>query len=272
MAAWSAKARERGNTVGFVPTMGALHEGHLALVEQAAEECGAVACSIFVNPLQFNDPKDLANYPRQLDADLGLLRSAGCNAVFVPSAETLFGDHSPVTYDLGGIDRFWEGPSRPGHFQGVANVVARLFHFVRPDRAYFGEKDRQQLTIIRHLARSLHWPEHIVPCPTVRAADGLALSSRNQRLSIQERAAAPALYRALQLAAEMAFKHPTEHVTQAVMTLLAQEQHVALDHFGLADADTLVPLEEWPSSGEAVALIAAQVGPVRLIDNLTLRR
>lgn len=271
MAAWSAMAREKGHTVGFVPTMGALHEGHLALVQQALKECGAVACSIFVNPLQFNDANDLAKYPRQLDTDLQMLRAVGCHAVFTPLAETLFGGHTPLTYDLGGIDRYWEGPSRPGHFQGVANVVERLFHFVRPERAYFGEKDRQQLTIIRHLARTLSWPEQIVPCPTVRAADGLALSSRNQRLSAEERAAAPALYRALQHAAGMAFRLSPAAVTQEVTALLATEPLVDLDHFGLAHADTLAPLESWPATGEAVALIAAQVGPVRLIDNLTLR-
>jgi pantoate--beta-alanine ligase len=268
----SAEARRSGATVGFVPTMGALHAGHMDLIRKARETTGLVVCSIFVNPLQFNDPKDLENYPRQLEQDAGLLREAGCHVLFAPAREDLFHDFTPRTYDLGGLDTHWEGPSRPGHFQGVVNVVERLFHFVRPDAAFFGEKDRQQLAIISHVARAERWPGRIVPCATVRAPDGLALSSRNQRLSPEERHRASVLYRALQEAARLAFLEPPAALHQAVAGILSGEPSVVLDHFGVADARNLQPLETWGDRQEAVALIAARVGPVRLIDNITLAR
>ncbi len=271
-AQWSAQVRAKGGKVGFVPTMGALHEGHLDLIHRAKASCEQVVCSIFVNPLQFNNLQDLERYPRQPEQDRALLEQAGCNALFFPSGETLFADHTSSTYDLGGLDRSWEGPSRPGHFQGVVNVVERLFFYVRPDKAFFGEKDRQQLAIIKHAAGVLHWPEEIVACPTVRAADGLALSSRNQRLSEDQRASATVLYRALQKAQEMAFRHPVLDVHQAVRGLLERVPDVELDHFGIAHPLTLEPLEDWSGTDQAVALIAAQVGAVRLIDNLTLVR
>lgn len=268
----TAAARQAGITVGFVPTMGALHAGHLDLIRKAREATGLVVCSIFVNPLQFNDPRDLENYPRQLEQDAGLLRQAGCHVLFAPTMEDLFHGFTPHTYDLGGLDAHWEGPSRPGHFQGVVNVVERLFHFVRPDAAFFGEKDRQQLAIIGHVARTERWPERIVPCATVRAPDGLALSSRNQRLSPEERRQAAVLYRALQKAAALAFIQPPAAIHEAVAAVLANEPSVVLDHFGLADATDLQPLASWGDRTEAVALIAARVGPVRLIDNITLVR
>jgi len=272
MSESSAIARRAGRTVGFVPTMGALHEGHLDLVRRARAEHGQVVCSIFVNPLQFNNASDLANYPRQLDRDIPMLEEAGCDVLFAPQKDELFKDFVPTQYDLGGLDAHWEGPSRPGHFQGVVNVVERLFFHVRPDAAYFGEKDRQQVTIIRHMARILHWPERIIPCPTVRASDGLALSSRNQRLNERERAMATILYKALSRAAELAFRQPLPAVLAATKDILATEPEVVLDHMGIAHPDDLHPLVDWPETDTAVALIAAQVGPVRLIDNITLHR
>lgn len=270
MAGWSATARRSGLSVGFVPTMGALHAGHAALVERALNEHGAVACSIFVNPLQFNDPSDLRNYPRTVEADMQLLSGLGCSALFMPSEAGIFANYGPRQYDLGGLDRYWEGPSRPGHFQGVVNVVERLFHYVRPDAAYFGEKDRQQLAIIRHVARSLHWPERIVPCATVRDPDGLALSSRNARLSDAERAEATILHKALRAAGELAFRTPVQEVLDAMSGVLARSTMVAPDHIGIVDEDSLEPITEWGWRRRAVALVAAQLGPVRLIDNLTL--
>lgn len=271
-AAWSAAQRRQGGRVGFVPTMGALHAGHLALVAEARRQCDRVAASIFVNPLQFNNPEDLARYPRQPEADARLLEEAGCDMLFQPDAEGLYHGTSPLRYELHGLDLHWEGPSRPGHFQGVVNVVERLFHYVRPDRAFFGEKDRQQLTIIRHVANTLHWPTVIVPCPTLRETDGLAMSSRNQRLGPADRARAPLLYRALQAVADLAFHHSVEEARQAGLDVLAGDPGIQLDHLGIAHPDTLVPLTHWDGLDRAVALIAAQVGPVRLIDNLDLRR
>lgn len=271
-AEWSAGCRRQGATVGFVPTMGALHEGHLDLVTRALRECDQVVCSVFVNPLQFNNAEDLAHYPRQVEQDTALLVQAGCHALFTPAKEAIFAEFTPAEYDLGGLDRYWEGPSRPGHFQGVVNVVERLFHYVRPDKAFFGEKDRQQLAILQYVARTLRWPEHIVPCPTVRAADGLALSSRNQRLSATERTTATALYKALCAMAEVAFTASPEQTVAAGMAVLSAHPDVVLDYLAVADARTLAPLSQWPADGPAVALVAAQVGPVRLIDNMTLER
>ena len=252
--------------------MGALHEGHLDLIRRAKAETGSVVCSIFVNPLQFNNAEDLARYPRQMERDSALLREAGCDALFAPEKETIFAGHQAIIYDLGELESYWEGPSRPGHFQGVVNVVERLFFYVRPDRAYFGEKDRQQLTIIQHVADDLLWPEHIVPCATKRDASGLALSSRNQRLDDAQHQEAAALYRALQLANEGAFRKDIPAIHAAVEALLKEYPSITLDHFGIAHPKTLKPLEEWGDLQEAVAIIAAQVGPVRLIDNITLRR
>ncbi|MBL7954096.1 MAG: pantoate--beta-alanine ligase [Flavobacteriales bacterium] len=272
MAGWTAEARRSGASVGFVPTMGALHQGHLDLVRRAKRDHAKVACSIFVNPLQFNNLDDLKHYPRQLELDRELLYEAGCDALFAPEKEAIFADFIPLTYDLGVLNDHWEGPSRPNHFQGVVNVVERLFHYVRPDEAYFGEKDRQQLTLLRYMAAQEHWPERVTGCPTVRAADGLALSSRNARLNPEERQQATILYKALRQAASMAFHGPIASVNQRVSEVLAEEPAVKLDYFGIADHDTLVPLEDWGDHEQAVALIAAQVGPVRLIDNITLSR
>jgi pantoate--beta-alanine ligase len=272
MAARSALARRSHASVGFVPTMGALHEGHLDLVHRARSACDLVVCSIFVNPLQFNNPTDLEHYPRQVEQDSTMLTEAGCHVLFLPDKAQLYAAHRPISYALDGLDAHWEGPSRPGHFQGVVNVVERLFFHVRPDKAFFGEKDRQQLTIIQHMARKLHWPEEIVPCPTVRASDGLALSSRNQRLSPEQRRQATVLHRALRKADDLAFTHPIGALHDSVASVLAEEPSVVLDHFGVADAATLEPLTEWGDRSSAVALIAAQVGPVRLIDNITLVR
>ena len=272
VAAWSAEQRRAGRTVGAVPTMGALHAGHLHLVERARAECGAVVASIFVNPLQFNNPEDLRKYPRTLEQDIALLRGVGCNALFAPTAEGIYRGHSPRAYALGELDAHWEGPSRPGHFQGVVNVVERLFHYMRPDRAYFGEKDRQQLTIIRHVAHSLRWPEQIVPVPTVREADGLAMSSRNQRLGPEDRARATRLYQALRAVADHAFQVPVQEALQAGRQVLDADPAIRTDHLALAGVDDLRPLEGWTGVDEAVVLVAAQVGPVRLIDNITVHR
>ena len=269
-AAWSASIRRAGRTIGFVPTMGALHQGHLALIARARSECDAVCASIFVNPLQFNNPDDLRHYPRQLEQDSRLLEDAGCDLLFAPDEASIFHGHTPRTYDLGGLDEVLEGPSRPGHFQGVVNVVERLFHYVRPDAAFFGEKDRQQIAVIKHVARTLRWPERIVPCPTERAVDGLALSSRNHRLSPEERAIAPVLYQCLRAVAEVAFRVPVAEARWAGETVLRTAPSVRLDYLEIADPLTLRPLSAWGDRAEAVALIAAWLGPVRLIDNVTL--
>jgi pantoate--beta-alanine ligase len=272
MAEWTAGARRAGARIGFVPTMGALHRGHLALIDAARSGQDMVAASIFVNPLQFNDPADLANYPVRTAEDEAMLRAAGCHVLFRPTRNGLFAGFTPKAYDLGGLDAYWEGPQRPGHFQGVVNVVERLFNAVRPDAAYFGEKDRQQLAIIRHVAEQLRWPVAIVPCPTLRESDGLAMSSRNLRLSAEDRSRATALHQALQAVASIAFTHPVGSGLAAGRAVIERTPGLTLEYLGIAHPDTLAPLSEWGTNKEAVALIAAQAGPVRLIDNLTLRK
>lgn len=252
--------------------MGALHEGHLDLIRRAKAIHPQVACSIFVNPLQFNNPDDLKHYPRQLEQDRALLQGAGCDVLFAPEKEAIFADFTPARYALGGLDAHWEGPSRPGHFQGVVNVVERLFHYVRPNEAFFGEKDRQQLALLQYIARTERWPERVTGCPTVRAVDGLALSSRNARLNPTERQQATVLYRALKAVAAMAFNAPVEGCRQAGLNVIASEPSITVDYFGIADHDSLEPLGSWGDREKAVALVAAQVGPVRLIDNITLVR
>lgn len=252
--------------------MGALHDGHMSLISKAKEEGGRVICSVFVNPLQFNNPEDLAKYPRQMDEDRAMLEETGCDAVFVPVADNLYAGHSPRTFDLGGLDSKLEGASRPGHFQGVANVIERFFHFVRPDAAYFGEKDRQQLAVIRTLTAGERWPVRIVGCPTLREPNGLAMSSRNQRLSLEEREQAAVLYRALTRVQQASFTSTVEEAKQAGMAELALEPAVRLDHLEIVDGITLDPLPDWGDRTEAVCVVAAFVGPVRLIDNITLRR
>lgn len=270
-AEWSAHQRRQGRTVGFIPTMGALHDGHISLVTKARQACGAVAASVFVNPLQFNNKEDLSQYPRQLEVDAELLRMAGCDLLFHPLEGQLFARFRPRHYDLGGLDAHWEGPSRPGHFQGVVNVVERLFHYVRPDSAFFGEKDRQQLAIIQYVQQKEHWPERIEGCPTLREADGLAMSSRNQRLDASDRTRATVLFRALR-AVQGEFPGSVRKAIEAGLAVIEQEPAVRLDYLGIADARTLAPLADDAAEVPAIALIAAQVGPVRLIDNIALGR
>lgn len=252
--------------------MGALHDGHISLINKAKEECASVICSVFVNPLQFNNPEDLANYPRQLERDERLLEQAGCDAVFVPGTEQLYAGHLPREFDLDGLDRKLEGASRPGHFQGVANVIERFFHFIRPDAAFFGEKDRQQLAVIRRLTAGERWPVRIVGCPTLREPSGLAMSSRNQRLSPEERERASVLFRALSRVQQVSFHRAVAEARQAGLAVLAHEPAMRLDHLEIVDSMTLDPLFDWGDRTEAVCVVAAFIGPVRLIDNITLRR
>jgi pantoate--beta-alanine ligase len=271
-AAWSATQRQAGLSVGFVPTMGALHAGHLQLVREALTQCGAVAVSIFVNPLQFNNQEDLKHYPRQLEQDLGLLGQAGCQMVFTPTEAGIYRNHQVRHYDLAPLDAVLEGPTRPGHFQGMVNVVERLFHYVRPDMAFFGEKDRQQLCILQHVARQQRWPEQIVPVPTQRAADGLALSSRNQRLTATELAQAPLLYASLRAVAAHAFKGTVEEAREAGLQLLRRDPAFRVEYLEVAHPRDLHPLTGWEDLDEVLVLVAAQLGAVRLIDNIAVRR
>ncbi len=253
--------------LGFVPTMGALHTGHLSLVERARRECASVAVSIFVNPTQFNDPDDLRTYPRTPEADLGLLEEAGADFVFMPSAEEIYPEPDDRIFDFGLLDKVMEGASRPGHFNGVAQVVSRLLDIVRPDRAYFGEKDFQQIAIVRALKEQAGFAAEIVPCPIVRDTDGLALSSRNALLPPEYRRAAPRIYDVLNRSTQLRNMTP-EQVREWVVNEVEKEPLLKVIYFEIVDARTLMPAACWHDECAAQGCIAVQAGPVRLIDNI----
>ena len=262
--------RDSGLTVGLVPTMGALHEGHLSLIRRAKKENDVVVASVFVNPVQFNNPTDLEKYPRTPEKDVALLESAGCNAVFMPSVEEMYPTKVEDHYDFGIIEHVMEGACRPGHFNGVAIVVRKLFDIVQPDRAYFGEKDFQQQAIIRKLVQDYKINVEIVPCDIVRENDGLAMSSRNMRLNEEERAIAPMIYKVLK---ETVAEYET--MSPAEMKALALKKYSDIKQFDveyveIADETTLQSVADWKDCEHARIFVALQLGPVRLIDNLRI--
>ena len=266
------RARAAGRTVGLVPTMGALHAGHLSLVARAAAECDVVAVTIFVNPLQFGDPSDIDQYPRTLEADLARCAEAKVTAVLAPSVTEMYPawpEPLSTTVSVGSVSERFEGAARPGHFDGVATVVAKLFAVAGRCRAYFGEKDFQQLAVVRSLVSDLSLPVDVVGCPTVREADGLALSSRNVRLSAAERASAVVLSRALATgrSAVGSGERDPDTVGAAMAAVVGTEPAVALDYAVAVDARTLEVPALLDGSFPVRLLIAARVGPVRLIDN-----
>lgn len=263
------KARlDQGLSVGFVPTMGALHAGHIELVKRSVRENGCTVVSVFVNPTQFNDPKDLERYPRTLEADCELLQGAGCEIVFAPSVQEVYPVMERPEFDFGVLGSVMEGACRPGHFDGVAQVVGRLFDLVTPHRAYFGEKDFQQLAIIQEFVKREGYPLEIVPCPIVRQEDGLALSSRNKLLTTEGRAAAPTIYKILSQSREMARTMPLAEVREWVIAQLNSEKMFRLEYFEIVDALTLCFLNEWKESESPVGCVALFCGEIRLIDNI----
>ena len=263
-------ARAGAGDLGLVPTMGYLHDGHMSLVARAKAECAAVAVSIFVNPTQFAPNEDLARYPRDLPRDLGLLGPAGVDLVFAPAPQEIYPAGFDTTVEVRGVTDVLEGAVRPGHFAGVATVVAKLFNIVQPSRAYFGQKDAQQSVVIRKLVRDLNLPVEVIVAPTVREPDGLALSSRNSYLTPEQRAAGPAIYRALNAARARfeAGERNAEFLRDAMRSVIAAEPLMSLDYASVADADTLQELAT--VNGAALASMAVRVGPTRLIDNLLL--
>ena len=263
-------ARGAGRTVGFVPTMGYLHAGHASLMEAARADCEVVVTSIFVNPLQFAPDEDLDAYPRDLSGDTALAERCGVDVIFVPSTREMYPEPIRTTVSVGGVSQGLEGGARPTHFDGVATVVAKLFAIVGPCRAYFGEKDFQQLAVVRRMVHDLSIPVDVVGCPTVREPDGLAMSSRNAYLTEDERAAAPVLHRALQAGAELveAGERDPHAVRTAMERVVGEEPLAELDYAAVVDADTF----EVPDrlSGTLRLLIAARFGRARLIDNVGL--
>lgn len=265
-----AHALGNGKSIGLVPTMGALHDGHLSLVKRAIEENDVVIVSVFVNPTQFNNPVDLATYPRNEEEDFRLLAKEGATAVFAPSVEEMYpdGTKSDHVFELGTAAEVMEGKFRPGHFQGVAQVVCRLFRLCRPTRAYFGEKDFQQIAVIRNMVASEHIPVEIVPVPIKRADDGLALSSRNALLTEEQRKVAPEIHAALAYSVEYSKDHSVQATHDTVVERIDAVPYMNVEYFEIVDGSTLLPVEEWEESPDIVGCITVYCGKVRLIDNI----
>lgn len=260
--------KANGNCVGFVPTMGALHDGHLELMRRAKSENDLLAVSVFVNPKQFDNPEDLKKYPRDLDKDRILLEEVGCDILFAPEVEEMYPEEENKHYDFGQLETVMEGASRKGHFNGVAIVVRKLFDIVIPDKAYFGEKDFQQLAIIQQLVKQTKQPIEIIPCLIVREKDGLAMSSRNERLTEKERGIAPFIYETLQSAkSKMSALNPHE-LKKWVADEFDQKSGFKLDYFEIADDTYLQPLYSWNPEIGTMGFIAVFLGNVRLIDNI----
>jgi pantoate--beta-alanine ligase len=261
--------RDPTATVGLVPTMGALHDGHLALVRAAKERCRFVVVSIFVNPLQFGPTEDFSRYPRTFDQDCKLLLEAGVDLVFAPAAEEMAPAHATSFIEVGGIGDRLDGRSRPGHFRGVSTIVGKLFHIVAPHAAFFGQKDAAQVAVLRAMVRDLNFDLELVVCPTVREPDGLALSSRNRYLSPEERHHALALSRTLQTVGAMSFQETDARVLQEVLrSFLMAAEGLRLDYAEVVDPQTLEPITS--TSRGALVAVAAWVGTTRLIDNILL--
>lgn len=266
-----AKLKKEGLKVGLVPTMGALHVGHISLVNKCLNDGCFTVCSIFVNPTQFNDKNDLTNYPRTPEQDLALLSERGVNLVFMPTAEEMYPTPDTRTFDFGSIDKVMEGAKRPGHFNGVAQVVSKLFAMVQPDRAYFGEKDFQQIAIINAMVKQLGFNVEIVRCPIVRDTDGLALSSRNALLNEQQRKSAPIIYKALSDAQKLGCSLSIADTKAQVAEQINADKELDVDYFDIVDADSLNSLSSWDESNNIFGCIAVKVGAIRLIDNIRLK-
>ena len=263
-----AVLRAQGKTVGLVPTMGALHAGHASLVKRCVAENDAAVVSVFVNPTQFNDKNDLAKYPRTLEADCSLLEQCGAAFAFAPSVEEMYPEPDTRQFSYAPLDTVMEGKFRPGHFNGVCQIVSKLFEAVKPDRAYFGEKDFQQLAIIREMVRQLKFPLEIVGCPIVREEDGLALSSRNARLSAEERQQALKISQTLFASRDFAKTHTVAETQRFVEDAIEAASGLRLEYFELVDGNTLQKIANWEDTQYAVGCITVFCGEVRLIDNI----
>lgn len=273
LKAFLVEKRRLEQSIGFVPTMGALHEGHLSLIHTCKTENSVTVCSIFVNPAQFNNPADLQKYPRTPDTDIALMEKVGCDALFFPDTHVMYESESIVRFDFGHLDKVMEGTHRPGHFSGVALVVSKLFHIVEPDRAYFGQKDWQQFSIIRQLVNELKFNINLKSIPTLREPDGLAMSSRNMRLTSDQRKKAGLLYKSLTQASAMLKKGSAiDEVKITVQRMLEQNPEIKLEYFEVADSENLKLLNRVEESATPILCIAAFVGEVRLIDNMFLSR
>ena len=260
--------RKEGNSIGFVPTMGALHAGHMSLVRYSKQQNDCTVVSIFVNPTQFNNKEDLIRYPQNLDKDISLLEKEGCDIVFVPDEKEMYPEPDLRVFSFGNLDKVMEGKHRPGHFNGVAQVVTKLFDIVMPHRVYFGLKDFQQVTILKKLVADCAYPVEIIPCPIIREADGLALSSRNMRLSPEQRQHAALISKTLLKAQHTGISVSLEKIKKTVVDTLNEDPYLQVEYFEIVDDKTLQPVRSWDTSGGKVGCIAVSVGNVRLIDNI----
>ena len=264
-----------GKSIGLVPTMGALHKGHLSLVKNSISNNDITVVSIFVNPTQFNNPNDLASYPRTVEKDLELLQTVGCDIVFAPEADDIYSKSetdSRFEFDFEGLDKVMEGKFRPGHFNGVVQIVSKLFDLVRPDRAYFGEKDFQQLAIIRLMTRRYNLPIEIVPCPIVREDSGLALSSRNSLLKDNEKQVASHIYAVLNESRQFVPQTEVEELKQCVIAAIEQKPELKVEYFDIVDGHTLKSIVKWDECDYVVGCITVFCGNVRLIDNICYKK
>lgn len=264
-----ATQRKAGRKIGFVPTMGALHSGHISLVKRALEQCQVCIVSVFVNPTQFNDPRDLATYPRTFEADSQLLKEAGASAVFHPSVEVIYPEEDTREFSVGRVAEVMEGEHRPGHFRGVMQVVSRLFDIVRPDVAFFGEKDFQQIAVIRAMCKLINSPIEIVACPIVRETDGLALSSRNVRLTTSQRLIAPIIHQVLNASRVLSSTLSPKEVAQWVISTLNSLPELKVEYYQIVDSDSLEEINAWTDSPRPYGCITIYCGEVRLIDNIS---
>lgn len=263
--------RGQGQTIGLVPTMGALHEGHLSLVKRARDENDIVVASVFVNPTQFNNPDDLRTYPRTEEADCRALEAARVDYAFIPSVEEIYPEPDTRVFDLGPVAEVMEGAMRPGHFNGVAQIVSKLFEMTGPTRAYFGEKDYQQIAVIRRMVEIEGFDLEIVSCPIMRHEDGLAMSSRNVRLTPEQRAIAPAIHRVLAESLAMVPEKSVGEVKRFVTETLDGTPQLKTEYYEIVDGHTMQPIARWEDSALPVGCVTAYCGDVRLIDNITYR-
>lgn len=260
--------KQKGKKVGLVPTMGALHAGHISLVKRCVAENDVCVVSIFVNPTQFNNPNDLLTYPRTLDEDCQLLESSGCTYVFAPSVEEMYPEPDNRVFDFGTVAQVMEGARRPGHFNGVAQIVSKLFYAVKPDVSYFGEKDFQQIAVIRAMVKQLEIPVEIVDCPIQRESDGLALSSRNTRLTPEHRQKAPVIARTLKESVTFVPEKSVQQVIDYVVSTLNNVPDMSVEYFEIVDGNTLESISNWSDTTYPVGCITVYCGEVRLIDNV----
>ncbi|HBI57904.1 MAG: pantoate--beta-alanine ligase [Duncaniella sp.] len=263
-----ADAKAQGRTVGLVPTMGALHAGHVSLIEKARGDNDIVVVSVFVNPTQFNNPEDLKTYPRTEEADVEKLIAAGADYAFIPSVEEVYPEPDTRVFDLGPVAEVMEGAMRPGHFNGVAQIVSKLFDMVRPTRAYFGEKDFQQIAVIRRMVEIEGFDLEIVACPIKRETDGLAMSSRNVRLTPEQRLVAPAIHRTLEGSQSWAAEHTVEQTKRYVTDELNSLPQLEVEYYEIVDGKTMQPISDWDETTEPVGCVTVYCGNVRLIDNI----